>query len=77
MRNNWINEDVIIDFEVPKSLQTLIELCEEANAKKDYSYFNYEEALDLGCKEFVTIGKMTKKQWDIIEERYGDYYGYD
>lgn len=47
---NWIKKDVIIDFDVPSSVQYLIDLCEKANSEEDYAYFNYEEALDYACK---------------------------
>ena len=48
-------------------------MCERADTEKDYAYFNYEEALDYACKELVTIGEMTQKQWDMIRERYESY----
>lgn len=48
---NWIKKEVIIDFDVPSSVQYLIDLCEKANSEEDYAYFNYEEALDYACKE--------------------------
>ena len=72
-KNSWINDAVKIEFEVTPGMKNLMDLCEKAASDEDYSYFNYEEALDLACKEMVVIGKMTQKQWDMIEERYGSY----
>ena len=71
--NKWINHDVSINFTVPDGVQELIKMCERADTEKDYAYFNYEEALDYACKELVTIGEMTQKQWDMIRERYESY----
>lgn len=70
---NWIKKEVIIDFSVPSSVQYLIDLCEKANSEEDYAYFNYEEALDYACKELFATGRMTRKQWDTINERYESY----
>lgn len=36
----WINENVIIDFELPKDIQNIATLCEEADKNQDYSYDN-------------------------------------
>jgi hypothetical protein len=70
---SWINHNIIIDFEVPKDIQRLFESCETAEKEQNWGYFSLWDALDCSCKELVTIGKMTKKQWNIIIERYGSY----
>ena len=74
MSEQWINDSIIINFPIPSGIQELMDMCEQAQKNKDYGYFGYEEALDYACKELVTQGKMTKKQWNIILERY-EYYG--
>lgn len=66
----WINEDVILDFPIPKSLQPLIEMCEEMNKTNDYGYFSIADAIDVGCKELCVKGILTEEQWDLIIERY-------
>ena len=66
----WINDDIIIDFPVTAGIQELMNMCEQAYRDKDYAYFNYEEALDYACKELVTKGKMTHKEWETILQRY-------
>ena len=67
----WINNEIEIDFEVPKSLQNLIDKLEKYDAAEDYTYFNYSEALDDGAKELVVRGKLTKEQWDLLCAKYG------
>ena len=67
----WINKEIDIDFEVPKSLQNLIDELENLDDEENYAYFNYSEALDDGAKELVVKGKLTKEQWDLLCARYG------
>lgn len=67
---NWINQKIVIDFPVSENMKKMMMLAETSNAKQDYSYFNYAESLDLGCKELYARGKMTKQQWDKIIGRY-------
>lgn len=62
-KHNWIRDDVIIDFPIPKSLQGIIEILEQMDLKEDYGYYDYSEALDCGAKEYVYQGKLTRKQW--------------
>lgn len=68
--HNWINDEIEIDFDVPKSLQYLIDELEKLDAAEDYAYFNYSEALDDGAKELVVQGKLTKEQWDLLCTKY-------
>lgn len=67
---HWINEDIVIDFPVPKSLLPIIAALEELDEKEDYCYFDWSEALDCSAKEFVVRGKLTKKQWDLLCAKY-------
>lgn len=70
--NRWIDDETIIDFEVPADIKSAMEECERLNEVGDYSYDNFAEALSDRCKEAVRQGHMTAKQWDIIEWRYLD-----
>ncbi len=67
---NWIREDVVIDFEVPRSLLHLIEELEKCDQEQNYAYDNYAEALDVGCKELCRQGKLTEEQWDTLCVKY-------
>lgn len=69
-KHNWIRDDIIIDFMIPKSLQEIIVILEQKDIEEDYDYFNYSEALDYGAKEYVYQGKLTKKQWDTLCLKY-------
>lgn len=67
---NWINNEIEIDFPLPKLMQNLIVRLEELEAAGDYSYFNVSEALDCAAKEMVVQGLMTKEQWDLLCAKY-------
>ena len=67
---NWIDDSVIIDFEIPKSLLPLIEECEKCDENEDYCYFDWADALDVGAKEYYRQGKLTEKQWDTLCAKY-------
>lgn len=67
---HWVNDDVKIDFSVPRALQILMDQCEQLDLEEDYAYFNYIETLDCDVKELVRMGVLTNKQWDIINMRY-------
>ena len=72
MKNNdWIDESVIIDFKLPKSMLYLIEEIEKLAEEESEAFFNYTEALDDGAKELVVKGVLTQKQWDILTRKYG------
>ena len=68
--NNWIHDDVTLDFSLPKSMLHLIEEAEKLAEAGDYAYFNYAEALDDGAKELYARGILTKAQWNRICLKY-------
>ncbi|MEG0360068.1 MAG: hypothetical protein RSC10_09925 [Longicatena sp.] len=67
---SWINENIDIDFSLPLSIQNIINVLTELNQKHDYCYYDYVEALDCTAKEMVVRGKLTKKQWDTLLNKY-------
>ncbi len=69
-RYTWINDDVKIDFPIPKILQDKVEELEQLDQAGDYCYFDVCEYLDDDAKEFYVQGKITKKQWDKLVTRY-------
>ncbi len=71
--DNWIDNSVVIDFKVPKSIENFMKECDELNEMNDYSYFNYVELLDHMCKEACYLKYITKKQWETIERKYLSY----
>lgn len=68
--HRWINDDVVIDFPIPKSLLPIIEELEKADANEDWGYFDWSEVLDCDAKEYARVGKLTIKQWDTLCEKY-------
>lgn len=67
---NWINEEIKIDFSLPKIIVNLIEDLERLNNEEDYAYFNYSETLDDVAKEFCVLGQLTKEQWNLLCLKY-------
>lgn len=68
--NSMIDYSVVIDFDVPEGIKAMMEECESLNKIDSPAYYNYSETLGYMCKELVVVGKMTQKQWDVIERRY-------
>lgn len=66
----WIDDNVKIDFEVPKWVKEKMELLEKYDLEDNYMYFPVNEGLDVDLKNWVAKGKMTEKQWDQIMLRY-------
>lgn len=67
---NWINDEVKIDFPLPKILQYQIEELEELDGKKDYLYFDRCDDLDIDAKNLYVEGVITKEQWNKLITRY-------
>jgi len=67
---HWIDESIKIDFDVPESLQKMMESIEKMDLEEDYSYFNWIEVLDCDMKEYVNRGELTSKQRDLISDKY-------
>ncbi len=67
---HYINHDVKLDFHIPRDIQYIMDECERLDAVGDVSYYNYAEVLDHACKEAYAQGNFTKKQWDLVMERY-------
>jgi len=69
-KHRWIDDSVVIDFQLPKSMLYLIEELEKLDAEENYAYFNYAEALDVGAKELYRRGILTHEQWDRLCWKY-------
>lgn len=68
--HHFINDDIIIDFKLPKLIQNVILELEELDKEEDYCYFDYSSALDNIAKSFYADGVLTKKQWELLAEKY-------
>ncbi len=67
---NFIREDVVIDFPLPKLLQNTIEEAEELDRENNIEYMCVADAIDVLCKNYVASGVMTMEQWDIVTWKY-------
>lgn len=66
-----IDYSVQIDFKIPEILKEVVDKLEEADRNDDYSYDNYSNELSADAKNLYADGKLTKKQWNTLERRYG------
>ncbi len=67
-----IDENIKINFDIPKTLQFAIEEAEKIYAKEGElgSYMNWAKTIDNLCKLYYTEGVFTKRQWDLIVRKY-------
>ena len=69
--NNWIDEGIRIDFEIPKGLDEPISMLEKYNRENEMGlYYSWIEVLDVMCKNLYGCGRLTKHQWRLLDERY-------
>ena len=67
---NWVNDEINIDFKVPKSIEHQIEELERLDEEKNILYFDYCDHLDVLAKNAYAEGMITKKEWDALVMRY-------
>lgn len=68
---NFINDDIKIDFAIPKDIQRQILKCEQYDLEDNYgSYECNLYALDSMCKMAYAQGIFTQRQWDTVMARY-------
>ena len=65
-----INDDIKINFEVPKLLKNTMEEAEALDKEGSVIYTAVADQIDVICKGYVTTGHMTQEQWDKIADRY-------
>ena len=70
MAFGYIHEEYPIDFELPKTIKSLVDDLEEFDKTEDYRYYTVEESLDIQCKLCYGEGEITKKQWETLVRRY-------
>ena len=70
MAEKRINDDIKIDFELPRLLKNSIEEAEELDKIGSVEYTAVADQIDVVCKGYVTTGHMTEEQWDIVTARY-------
>lgn len=68
--HRWIRDDIEIDFPVPKEIQYIIEQLEKMDEEENYGFFNFSESLIYSTRNCYNDKKITKKQWDILCQKY-------
>lgn len=68
--NNWIDDSVVLDFDIPEDIKPVLNECERLNRLENAGYFNWADALSNFCKEAYVQGHMTRNQWEQIDRRY-------
>lgn len=68
---HFINNEIIIDFEVSNKLRKLINEAEEADLLNDYGlYMNLAYAIDAQAKKEVGKHILRESQWNKLNKRY-------
>lgn len=68
---NFVDKDVIIDFELSKSMKNLCDLAEEADYMNDYeSYMNIAYAIDTKAKNETNKHIIKESEWKKLLRRY-------
>lgn len=67
----WINEDIVLDFKLPKLLQNTIIEAEEADLDNNAGEYDcIVDAIDVLCKEYYVTGTFTQQQWELVVQKY-------
>lgn len=66
----WINDDIKIDFPLPKVLQNLVDELEKLDMEEDWLYLDRCEFLENITKECIISGWITDEQRDLLCHRY-------
>ena len=68
---HFINNDIMIDFPLSKTMQDLIDEAEKADILNDYGlYMNIADAIDSQGKKETTHHMLTESEWKILTKRY-------
>lgn len=68
--SNFINDNVVIDFDIPSLLQGLFDEAKVADSKNNPEYSGIADSIDVCCKGLVANGVLTQSQWDLICHKY-------
>ena len=68
---HFINNDIIIDFSLSKTMQDLIDEAEKADILNDYGlYMNIADAIDSQGKKETTHHLLRESEWKKLTRRY-------
>ena len=67
----FINNDIIIDFPLSKTMQALVDEAEKADILNDYGlYMNIADAIDSQGKKETTQHMLKESEWKKLTMRY-------
>jgi len=68
---HFINNDIMIDFHLSKTMQDLIDEAEKADVLNDYGlYMNIADAIDSQGKKETTHHLLRESEWKKLTRRY-------
>ena len=68
---NFINNNILIDFDLSPKIEKLIKEAEEADLLNDYGlYMNLAYAIDAQAKKEVSHHELKESQWNKLTMRY-------
>lgn len=68
---NFINDDIVIDFELSHTMKDLVDKAEKADIFEDSGlYMNLADAIDSQAKKEVSKHLITDNEWKILVSRY-------
>ena len=68
---NFINNNILIDFDLSPKIEKLIKEAEEADLLNDYGlYMNVAYAIDAQAKKEVSHHELKESQWNKLTMRY-------
>ena len=68
---NFINNNILIDFDLSSQIEKLIKEAEEADLLNDYGlYMNLAYAIDAQAKKEVSHHELKESQWNKLTMRY-------
>ena len=68
---NFINNDILIDFDLSPKIERLTKEAEEADLLNDYGlYMNLAYAIDAEAKKEVSNNNLKESQWNKLAKRY-------
>ena len=68
---NFINNNILIDFDLSPKIQKLVKEAEEADLLNDYGlYMNLADAIDVQAKKEVSHHELKESQWNKLIMRY-------
>ena len=68
---NFINNNILIDFDLSPKIQKLVKEAEEADLLNDYGlYMNLAYAIDAQAKKEVSHHELKESQWNKLTMRY-------